>query len=147
MMQIKEFASKYRLTNDTVRYYEKEGLLAPTRLENGYRLYDKTCEKNIKYILVLKQLGFALQEIKALLKLEKRQHSDDCNGASVTLFKNKIFYLERRIKFFTTAMQALQIAYDLMETGKYAENKDKIEFLVEEMYWKMEEGIEQNVPS
>lgn len=83
---------------DTVRYYEKEGLIEPKRLENRYRLYDETCEKSLKYILVLKQLGFSLQEIKGLLDLEKRPVSKDCNEVSVSLFNDKISYIENKIQ-------------------------------------------------
>lgn len=145
-MQIKQFASKYKLTNDTVRYYEKEGLIEPIRLENGYRYYDEYCEKKIKYILVLKKLGFSLQEIKILLKLEESPPSKDCNEKSVSMFEDKIFSLEREIAFLSTAIESLKIAYKIMGEGKYVENKGKIEFLVEEAYRKME-GIEENVSS
>lgn len=133
-MLIKEFATKYHLTTDTVRYYEKEGLITPIRLESGYRFYDETCETAITFILVLKQLGFSLKEIKSLLEMESRPVSMDCNIASTTLFANKISELEGKVKFFTTAIQALQTASDLMEQGKYAENKNKIERLIKEMY-------------
>ncbi|UZM97207.1 MerR family transcriptional regulator [Lysinibacillus sp. MHQ-1] len=62
-MKIKQFAEKFGLSTDTVRYYEKEGLLHPQKLNNGYRVYDGTCEQTMKFILVLRQLGFSLQEI------------------------------------------------------------------------------------
>lgn len=54
-MLIKQFAAKYYLSQDTIRYYEKEGLLSPKRLENGYRFYDASCERNIKFIQVMKK--------------------------------------------------------------------------------------------
>lgn len=141
-MLIKQFSKKYHVANDTVRYYEKEGLLKPERLENGYRLYNKTCEYNMKFILVLKQLGFTLQEIKLLMTLGSREPSHACNVESTTLFENKIAALESKIAFFTLAVQSLQQTYTLMEQGKYVENKDKIEMLMLEMYETMEEGME-----
>ncbi|QCR34387.1 MarR family transcriptional regulator [Lysinibacillus sp. SGAir0095] len=146
-MQIKEFASKYRLTTDTVRFYEKEGMIFPTRLNNGYRFYDETCEKSIKFILVLKQLKLSLQEIKMLLLLDNREPTNECNGESVTLFQSKISYLESRIEFFKAAVQALQTVSGLMEERKYLENKEKLELLVEEMYQKLEGEIKVYVPS
>ncbi|WP_240758365.1 MerR family transcriptional regulator [Lysinibacillus sp. SGAir0095] len=147
MVQIKEFASKYRLTTDTVRFYEKEGMIFPTRLNNGYRFYDETCEKSIKFILVLKQLKLSLQEIKMLLLLDNREPTNECNGESVTLFQSKISYLESRIEFFKAAVQALQTVSGLMEERKYLENKEKLELLVEEMYQKLEGEIKVYVPS
>lgn len=146
-MYIKEFASKYKLTTDTIRYYEKEGMILPNRRNNGYRYYDETCERNIKFIILLKQLNFSLQEIKMLLLLDNRVPSNECNGESVTLFQSKISYLESRIEFFKTAVQALQTVSGLMEERKYTENKEKLELLVEEMYQKLEGGINEYVPS
>ena len=67
-MQIKEFAMKYEVPVDTIRFYEKEGLLQPRRLENGYRQYTEGCSKQLKMIIVLKQLGFTLKEIHQLKK-------------------------------------------------------------------------------
>jgi DNA-binding transcriptional MerR regulator len=42
-MQIKDFAKKYQIQADTIRYYEKEKILKPKRRENGYREYDEEC--------------------------------------------------------------------------------------------------------
>lgn len=133
-MQIKQFTEKYRISNDTARYYESEGLLAPVRLENGYRMYDEHCEKTIKYILVLKQVGFSLQEIKLLLTLEQLPISQECNVASVSAFQQKIDEVQRKIQFYQTALQALQLTSDYMRDGKYAENQSKIDELVDGMY-------------
>ncbi|HLR16067.1 MAG TPA: MerR family transcriptional regulator [Bacillota bacterium] len=142
-MLIKEFATKYHVTTDTVRYYEKEGLLTPIRLESGYRFYDETCEKAITFIIVLKQLGFSLAEIRLLLDMESKPISPECNVASTTLFAHKISELEAKVSFFTTAIHSLQIVLSLMEQEKFAENKPKIEGLIKDMYKDIQEkGIE-----
>lgn len=142
-MLIKEFATKYHVTTDTVRYYEKEGLLTPIRLESGYRSYDQTCEKAITFIIVLKQLGFSLAEIRLLLDMESKPISTECNVASTTLFAHKISELEAKVSFFTTAIRSLQIVLSLMEQEKFAENKSKIEGLIKDMYKDIQEkGIE-----
>ncbi|MFJ7732604.1 MerR family transcriptional regulator [Lysinibacillus sp. NPDC097231] len=95
-MQIKQFAAKYHLSTDTVRYYEKEGLLHPKKQDNGYRVYDDTCENTIKFILVLRRLGFTLQEIKHLLTLEQKPVSASCNEETVQLFSAKITHIEQQ---------------------------------------------------
>ena len=41
MYHIQEFAALTGLSADTLRYYEKEGLLAPARDANGYRIYSE----------------------------------------------------------------------------------------------------------
>lgn len=60
-MKIRDFAVKYQIQTDTIRYYEKENLLTPIRRENGYREFDEECEKQIRLIIVLKQLGFTIK--------------------------------------------------------------------------------------
>ena len=55
---------------DTVRYYERNGLLAPkTRLESGYRRYGSTEVARLRFIRRAQALGFTLKEVRALLAL------------------------------------------------------------------------------
>lgn len=139
-MLIKQFATKYNLSTDTVRFYEKEGLLHPHKQDNGYRVYDVTCEHTIKFILVLRQLGFTLQEIKQLLALEQKPTSNVCNQQTVQLFSTKITNIEQQLFFYQQALQSLQLTQTLMAEGKYAENKLVIGSLIEDMYNKLQEG-------
>jgi len=138
-MQIKAFTEKYHITSDTARFYEAEGLLKPARSSGGYRIYDEQCEKTIKYIIVLKQIGFSLQEIRYLLTLEQQPISQACNIASVAAFNQKIEDIERKIKFYQTALHVLQSAGSYMEQGKFAENQDKIDKLVDDMFSSLNE--------
>jgi Zn(II)-responsive transcriptional regulator len=55
---------------DTVRYYERYGLLEPSgRLESGYRRYGATEIARLRFIRRAKSLGFTLKEIRELLAL------------------------------------------------------------------------------
>lgn len=55
---------------ETVRFYEREGLLAePPRRASGYRQYDDQAVSVLRFIRRAKALGFTLQEIKGLLAL------------------------------------------------------------------------------
>lgn len=55
---------------DTIRYYEREGLLpAPRRRASGYRDYDVITVERLRFIRRAKQLGFTLPEIRELLAL------------------------------------------------------------------------------
>lgn len=133
-MLIKEFAKIYNVSADTVRYYEKEQLLTPRRLENGFRFYDETCERNIIFILVFKQLGFRLQEIRELLQLETKPVSSACNQTTLDLFQGKIASLEDKVAFFTAATDTLKTVYHLMVDETYIQNKHKIELIINDMY-------------
>lgn len=55
---------------DTIRYYEREGLMpAPRRRLSGYRDYDATAVERLRFIRRAKALGFTLEEIRELLAL------------------------------------------------------------------------------
>lgn len=55
---------------ETVRFYEREGLIAePPRKPSGYRQYPMEAVSRIRFIRRAKELGFSLQEIKELLSL------------------------------------------------------------------------------
>ena len=55
---------------ETVRYYERRGLIIPVgRTPSGYRLYDEDSLKRLLFIRHAKDLGFTLEEIKELLRL------------------------------------------------------------------------------
>ncbi|HEY6943106.1 MerR family DNA-binding protein [Dokdonella sp.] len=55
---------------DTVRHYEREGLLtAPARSESGYRHYDLASATRLRFIRRARELGFSLDDIRDLLAL------------------------------------------------------------------------------
>jgi MerR family mercuric resistance operon transcriptional regulator len=55
---------------DTVRYYEREGLLnKPARTASGYRHYSPDAVARLRFIRQAKELGFTLSEIRELLTL------------------------------------------------------------------------------
>jgi MerR family copper efflux transcriptional regulator len=59
---------------DTVRYYERNGLLAPhTRLASGYRRYGELELARLRFIRRAQALGFTLREIKGLLALSAQR--------------------------------------------------------------------------
>lgn len=63
-MKIGKLASKAGVSVDTVRYYERRGLLpSPDRLPSGYRVYSDTTVNRIVMAKSLQALGFTLDEI------------------------------------------------------------------------------------
>ena len=69
MYRIQEFAALTGLSADTLRYYEKEGLLAPARDANGYRIYSERDAAWLAFILRLKETNMPLAQIKAFARL------------------------------------------------------------------------------
>ena len=64
---IKELARLYGVGTDTLRYYERLGLIRPRRGENGYRLYSLRDIYRLTIIRDLRQLGFSTDRISAYL--------------------------------------------------------------------------------
>jgi DNA-binding transcriptional MerR regulator len=68
-MQIGEIAEATGLSRDTLRFYEKRGLLRARRSANGYRDYPHEAVDLLRYIRLAQTLGFTLSEIEADLPL------------------------------------------------------------------------------
>ncbi|WP_325891072.1 Zn(2+)-responsive transcriptional regulator [Grimontia sp. NTOU-MAR1] len=78
MLQIGQLAKRAGVSGDTLRFYEKVGLLQPAaRSESGYRLYDEDAVSRVHFIIKGKRIGLTLEEIQELLeiRLEATQHS------------------------------------------------------------------------
>lgn len=133
-MQIKAFSKAYSVGEDTIRYYEKIGLLQPKRLANGYRQYDAQCAYQLKMVIVLKQLGFSLEEIAQLIVLEQQELTAACNEAAVSLFDRKIQQLTERLAFYVQALQTLKKTKTLMAEQQYVHNQQEIERSIEALF-------------
>ena len=73
-MKIGEFSKASGLSKDTIRYYEKIGILQPTKQQNQ-RFYTTAHLEIANTIIKLKQVGFSLQEIRDLQELaEEMDH-------------------------------------------------------------------------
>ena len=69
-LTIGEVARGAGLGVETVRYYEREGLIPePERSESGYRQFRLETVERLRFIVHAKRLGFALKEIRELLAL------------------------------------------------------------------------------
>jgi MerR family transcriptional regulator, copper efflux regulator len=69
-LTIGEVARQAGVGVETVRFYEREGLLdEPERRASGYRQFDPEAVAVLKFIRRAKELGFTLKEIKGLLVL------------------------------------------------------------------------------
>ena len=76
MYKIGELARLTGLSTHTLRYYEKQGLLAsPQRSSAGYRLYDEDAVQQSRFIQQARQCGFSLEEAAQFLAI--RSHSND----------------------------------------------------------------------
>lgn len=67
-MKIGELAAAAGLSIDSVRFYEKQGLLrAPARADNNYRRYDPSAVQRLRFIGNCRALDMSLEEVRTLL--------------------------------------------------------------------------------
>ncbi len=79
LITIGELATQYGVSADTIRYYEKHGLLEPnSRSQAGYRLYDQDNQTTLAFILHAKSIGFTLKEIQYLVQIEENKTKYSC---------------------------------------------------------------------
>lgn len=65
-MTIKDVETLLDIPRATVRFYEKEGLISPTREGNGYRDYSAEDVEKLKKIIILRKIGLPVEEINDL---------------------------------------------------------------------------------
>jgi DNA-binding transcriptional MerR regulator len=83
--RIGDAAVRSGLSATNIRYYEKEGLIAPqARGDNSYRLYTDADVHRLRFIRLCRAMDMSLEEVRALLALDLRSKAD-CAAASVAL--------------------------------------------------------------
>src|SRR5258708_23417681 len=89
MLTIGKLAESAGVSSDTLRYYEREGLIEPAgKSPAGYRLYDKESARRLRFIRQAQQCGFTLAEIRGLLVLRGRDAAR-CGGVRKRAIDNK----------------------------------------------------------
>lgn len=66
-MKINEAEQILGITKANIRFYEKEGLLTPSRNESGYRDYNESDIARLKQIVILRKLGLPVNQIQEVL--------------------------------------------------------------------------------
>lgn len=107
-MKIGELANKAGCPVETIRYYEKKGLLqAPLRnLENNYRYYDNTHLEKLLFLRRCRALDMTHEEIHALLKVIN-SHGKNCGGIGA-IIDDHIAHVQHRIAELLTLEKHLK---------------------------------------
>ncbi len=102
---IGQLAKRTGVPIDTVRHYERIGLLRPAaRLASGYRRYGDTELKRLRFIRRAKGLGFTLDEIHELLALSAGQNVQSIRKTASA----RLADVERRIEELTRIRESLR---------------------------------------
>lgn len=105
-LTIGKIAKLAEVSADTLRYYERERLIAPSaKSAGGYRLYEHDALRRIRFIKQAQQCGFNLSEIRSLLAL--RGSSSACCRDVRHVAVEKKLQLEAKIKAMRVMSNAL----------------------------------------
>lgn len=108
MLTIGELARQVGMRPSALRYYEAEGLLAPSgRTEAGYRLYDETAVETVRLIRQAQRLGFSLAEIRTLIGSWRDGDLD--NAETLALAEGRYLALERQITELRVQQHELEL--------------------------------------
>jgi DNA-binding transcriptional MerR regulator len=106
-LTIGKLAALAEVSTDTLRYYEREGLIAPdSKSDGGYCLYGEDAARRVRFIKQAQHCGFTLVEIRELLTL--REQDSACCGDVRKRAVEKKLQLESKIR----TMQAMSNALD-----------------------------------
>ena len=115
-MKIQELEYKTGLERPSIRFYEKEGLLNPRRLENGYRDYSQEDADLLKKIKLLRRLGMSVEKIRAL-----QQGSENLDNAITNLMHYHTSQIDdhRRCRAVCEAMHTDGAAFPTLDADHY----------------------------
>lgn len=105
MLTIGKVAALSNATTDTLRFYERERLLLPSKAPNGYRQYGEDAVQRVRFIKHAQQCGFTLAEIREMLDMRTRASACCSDMRSITVEKK--LQLEHKIKALQTMSGAL----------------------------------------
>lgn len=108
MFQIGELAKRCQVSTDTLRFYEKNALIAPAgRSESGYRLYNEDNQQQVNFILKAKELGLSLEEIRELLEIKLEATVRSCAEVKA-ITSSKLAVIDQKIEELTKIRVALK---------------------------------------
>jgi MerR family Zn(II)-responsive transcriptional regulator of zntA len=111
-MRIGELSKQCSIPVETIRYYEKEGLIpAPPRNASGYRDYSDSSVSFLSFIQSAKSVGFSLKECRDLLSIFVTRDSHTCAEVK-TLSEQKLADLQKQMQALATMHTTLKAISD-----------------------------------
>lgn len=122
MYRIGELAKACQVKADTLRFYDKHGLLSPSsRSATGYRLYTENDAERLRFILRAKGVGFTLAEITELLSIELDKSNWVCADVKAKV-DSKLAHVNKQIEELLHFQASLkQLSNDCTGGSKSAE--------------------------
>lgn len=115
LMTVGLVAQETGVATSTLRFYEREGILAPSaRSPKGYRLYDRQAVDRMKFIRSAQAVGFTLADIRALLELDGDMPCQDVQK----LIERRLAEVDARLADLTRIRTTLADAVERCRTSQ-----------------------------
>jgi len=132
---IHQIAKETGIPKDSLRYYDKLGMISPKRRENGYRCYDDNDLAALQYATVMKYAQFSLSDIKTILGLSCDQPTAECNETGKRILTAKAAELKQMAANYQNIIRLLEELIPMMDGVEvYSSNQGRIEAYVKQVY-------------
>ncbi|MNN43034.1 Mercuric resistance operon regulatory protein [compost metagenome] len=106
-MKIGELSEKTGVSIRSLRYYERQGLLAPLRQDNGYREYSPLAEEQVRTIRFYLDLGLSTEEIAGFLHCVLKNKEAFCEEI-LPIYRQKLKEIDDQIRLLSQIRVNLQ---------------------------------------
>ena len=138
---IKQAAELTGLSADTLRYYEKEGMISPKRGGNGYRYYDERDVAILKNIVVMKYAHFTIAEMKSMEALYNSEPCTECSAICKRILNAKIGELEQAIQNYKKIIALMDTLLPMVDSmDAFLSNEKKIDEFIAQIFNDIKRG-------
>ncbi|SHG37225.1 MerR family transcriptional regulator [Ornithinibacillus halophilus] len=133
LYSIQEVSQKLGISKDTLRYYDRIGILSPTRDDNMYRKYSRNDLITLMNIQIMQYADFSLEEIKEkLIGIYKMETIDFAYCEDVASFLDaKNAEIRKKITHLEKVSQLLDMAAETLRDFNKESDRRLAEFVLE----------------
>ena len=132
---IKEMSEATGIPADTLRYYDKLGIVSPKRQDNGYRTYNETDFIYLQYVTVMKYANFSLGEIRLIIRSMSMKHSPECNRMNRDLVLGKREELTDAIRNYRKIIKFIDMVLPMIESDEiHVQSEEELDRFVHSVY-------------
>jgi DNA-binding transcriptional MerR regulator len=109
-MTISEAGKQFGLTPDTLRFYEKSGIIKPNRKASGIRDYNENDIKTLEFVICMRKAGLTIEVLKEYLNLYAQ--GDKTIPARISLLKKQLEELKKKDEDIRKSIERLTYKID-----------------------------------
>ncbi|WP_348921895.1 MerR family transcriptional regulator [Enterococcus rotai] len=140
MYKMKDVTSEMTIPLSTIRYYERQGIVIGKRQENGYRIFDEADKILLEYLIVMKHVGFSVEEMKELLNFLKFPENDECSERSEQLLSKKEAEIKQKIKHEKMVLTLIKELKPKIIAKEYEQYEPEINKKISDIYQEIKQS-------